>query len=97
MNRGAWKVGAAAFVGAGALFALATSPSFASDRAYPEITVTSQSDPWKTISAPVRRLPQGDQVRLPGGAWVWCGINCFHTLRNATIDFWQRYDAPGGQ
>ena len=23
---------------------------------------------------------KGDQVRLPGGAWVRCGINCYHTL-----------------
>lgn len=37
---------------------------------------------------------KGDQVRLPGGAWVRCGINCYHTLRNATVDFWRRYDAP---
>ena len=37
---------------------------------------------------------KGDQVRLPGGAWVRCGINCYHTLRNATVDFWRHYDAP---
>jgi hypothetical protein len=64
------------------------------DGAYPHITVTSQYDPTKSVSAPVRRLPKGDQVRLPGGNWVWCGINCYHTLRNATVDFWRRYDAP---
>jgi len=64
------------------------------DGAYPHITVTSQYDPTQSVSAPVRRLPKGDQVRLPGGAWVWCGINCYHTLRNATVDFWRRYDAP---
>jgi hypothetical protein len=64
------------------------------DGNYPQITVTSQYDPTQSISAPVRRLPKGDQVKLPGGAWVWCGINCYHTLRNATVDFWRRYDAP---
>jgi hypothetical protein len=78
--------------------AVAASPSAAGSdaafKSYPQITVPSQYDPSTTISAPVRHLPQGDQVRLPGGAWVWCEINCFHTLRNATIDFWRRYDAP---
>ncbi len=66
----------------------------AGDSNYPHITVTSQYDPTQSVSAPIRRLPKGDQVRLPGGAWVWCGINCYHTLRNATVDFWRRYDAP---
>jgi hypothetical protein len=68
--------------------------SLADTGAYPHITVTSQYDPTQSVSAPVRRLPKGDQVRLPGGTWVWCGINCYHTLRNATVDFWRRYDAP---
>jgi hypothetical protein len=31
-------------------------------------------------------------VRLPGGTWVPCRFNCYFTLRNATIDFWRRYD-----
>ena len=62
------------------------------DSHYPWITVTGRFDATKSVSAPVRQVNGRDQVRLPGGAWVWCGINCFHTLRNATIDFWERYD-----
>lgn len=62
------------------------------DGNYPWITVTGRFDATKSVSAPVRQVNGRDQVRLPGGAWVWCGINCFHTLRNATIDFWERYD-----
>ena len=84
-------------VAALALAVAASASAAGSDAAlesYPQITVPSQYDPWTTISAPVRHLPQGDQVRLPGGAWVLCQINCFPTLRNATIDFWRRYDAP---
>jgi len=48
--------------------------------------------PSETISAPVRRGPRGDEVRLPGGTWVPCSFNCYFTLRNATVDFWRRYD-----
>jgi hypothetical protein len=62
------------------------------DPAYPHITVQSDLYPSETISAPVRSGPRGDEVRLPGGTWVPCGFNCYFTLRNATIDFWRRYD-----
>jgi hypothetical protein len=62
------------------------------DLAYPHITVESELYPSETISAPVRSGPCGDEVRLPGGTWVPCGFNCYFTLRNATIDFWRRYD-----
>jgi hypothetical protein len=53
-----------------------------------------QSDvyPSQTISGAVRRGPRGDEVRLPGGTWVPCAINCYNTPRNATIDFLRRYD-----
>jgi hypothetical protein len=62
------------------------------DPAYPHITVQSDLYPSETISAPVRIGPRGDEVRLPGGTWVPCSFNCYFTLRNATIDFWRRYD-----
>ena len=62
------------------------------DFGYPHITVPSQYDASESISAPVRSTPRGDEVRLPGGPWVPCGFNCYFTLRNATIDFWRRYD-----
>jgi len=62
------------------------------DPAYPHITVQSDLYPSETISAPVRRGPRGDEVRLPGGTWVPCSLNCYFTLRNATVDFWRRYD-----
>ena len=68
--------------------------TFADDGTYSLITVTSQYDPTQSYSAPVRRSPDGDQVRLPGGTWVRCGINCYNTLRNATVDYWRRFDGP---
>jgi hypothetical protein len=86
------KIGTAVAV---ALLAVFNSPALAGGPSYsPQITVPSLYDPSETITAPVRRFPDGDQVRLPGGTWVRCEINCYHTLRNATIDFWRRYDAP---
>lgn len=72
-----------------ALFGL---PTPASAQAYREITVQSDIYPSRTISGAVRAGPRGEEVRLPGGTWVPCGFNCAFTLRNATIDFWRRYD-----
>ncbi len=60
--------------------------------AYLHITTPSQYNPSDSISGAVRRGPRGDEVRLPGGTWVPCGFNCYFTLRNATVDFWRRYD-----
>lgn len=60
------------------------------------ITVTSRYDAWETISAPVRRARFGKQVRLPGGAWVDCEIDCYHTLRTQTIDYWKTQEEQGG-
>ena len=60
--------------------------------AYAHITTSSQYDSSDSVSGAVRRGPGGDEVRLPGGTWVPCGFNCYFTLRNATVDFWRRYD-----
>lgn len=85
-------------VAAGACLAMLAGPAGADrvrapvDPAYPHITVQSDLYPSENISAPVRRGPRGDEVRLPGGTWVPCSFNCYFTLRNATIDFWRRYD-----
>lgn len=69
-----------------------SSSSGPRDIGYPHITVQSDLYPSQRISAPVRRGPRGDEVRLPGGTWVPCSFNCYFTLRNATVDFWRRYD-----
>jgi hypothetical protein len=82
------------------VFVLAVSGPASADRmrrgpidpANPHSTVQSDLYPSETISAPVRRGPRGDEVRLPGGTWVPCSFNCYFTLRNATVDFWRRYD-----
>ena len=90
-----WKLGVCAGLTASAL--LIATPSLAKrwrqapDASYPHVTVMSEQGGWATISAPGR---YGAEIRLPGGAWVRCGINCYHTLRNQTIDFWRRYDVP---
>ena len=89
----------AAVIGASGLLVALAGPAAAdrwrrapADPAYPQITTPSQYDPSDSISGAVRRGPRGDEVRLPGGTWVPCGFNCYFTLRNATVDFWRRYD-----
>ena len=52
------------------------------------ITAQSQFD-FRTISAPVRSGPNGDQVRLPGGTWINCEYTCAYTLRSSTLDFFE--------
>jgi hypothetical protein len=82
------------------LFILALAAPAAADRyrarrpiqPIPQVTVPSQYDLSDTVSGAVRRTPRGNEVRLPGGTWVPCGFNCYFTLRNATVDFWRRYD-----
>jgi hypothetical protein len=75
-----------------ALLGAMTTQAGAGNPPYAHITVQSDLYPSQTISGAVRQGPRGDEVRLPGGTWVPCGFNCYFTLRNATIDFWRRYD-----
>lgn len=44
---------------------------------------------FKKVVAPVRRASLGEQVRLPGGTWVYCEASCEYTLRKQSLDFWQ--------
>ena len=95
--RGLTKGIVAACTLASAWVSLGTLAASAGDRlhgAEAYITVPSEYDPADTVTDAVRRGPRGDEVQLPGGAWIPCSFNCFFTLRNATVDFWRRYDAP---
>lgn len=40
-------------------------------------------------SAPVRRGSAGQELRLPGGTWVSCRMDCKTALREETVDFWE--------
>jgi hypothetical protein len=48
---------------------------------------------------PVREGRHGQQVRLPGGNWVYCEITCEYTVRRLSLDFWegqgQNFTSPG--
>jgi hypothetical protein len=99
LGRSALRLALASVVTAGALASIPAAPASAerwrgepADPTYPHITVPSQKDASESISGAVRSTPRGDEVRLPGGTWVPCGFNCYFTLRNATVDFWRRYD-----
>ena len=39
-------------------------------------------------TGPVRQTRLGPQVRLKGGTWIDCEVDCRDTLRRATVDFW---------
>ena len=64
-------------------------------RGYSYITVQSKYGNG-TISAPVRSAQYGWQVRLPGGVWIYCELNCFQTLRDETVDFYETIDEYSG-
>jgi len=59
-----------------------------------------------TLRAPVRIAQFGQQVRLPGGTWVYCERSslffdrhrpCSETLRRQSLDFWETIseESPG--
>ena len=42
-----------------------------------------------TVRGRVRPTRRGPQVQLPGGTWIYCAINCTHTLRINSLDLWE--------
>lgn len=60
--------------------------------------VTARSDFGNgNVTAPVRTVRHGKQVRLPGGLWCDCETSCGETLRRETVDFWHdQSDRDGG-
>lgn len=55
----------------------------------PSIVVAESRYGNGSVSGPVRRVPTGYEVRLPGGTWVGCRTSCAETLRVETVDFWE--------
>ena len=41
------------------------------------------------LSAPTRRGRVEREVRLPGGTWIGCKMDCRETLREESIDFFE--------
>lgn len=62
----------------------------------PTVTAVSRSN-LQTVTAPVRRGRWGQEVRLPGGSWIDCKGDCRETLREETVDFWERQERRGGR
>lgn len=53
-------------------------------------TVTACSKYGKgCITAPVRRGRVEHEVRMPGGTWIGCKLDCRETLREEAIDFFE--------
>ncbi len=53
----------------------------------------------RSVVVPVRMARLGNQVKLPGGSWVYCEITCEYTVRRMSLDFWegqgQNFTSPG--
>ncbi|MGA7325196.1 MAG: hypothetical protein WBX25_12075 [Rhodomicrobium sp.] len=47
----------------------------------------------RKIVAPVRRVEWGDQVQVPGGAWLNCIFSCELTIRKLRLEYWQALGA----
>jgi len=78
---------------AGMFVLLAATPLEAGRRARGYGLITVQSNfTADTATAPVRRARYGWEVRLPSGMWIPCEFNCHYTLRNNTVDFWERFN-----
>lgn len=45
-----------------------------------------------TITAPTRPGQWGLEVRMPGGTWISCKLDCKNTLREETVDFWREQE-----
>ena len=58
-------------------------------RKTPAIVVAESRWGHGTVSGPVRRGPNGWEVRMPRGTWLECKRSCSETLRLATVDFWE--------
>jgi hypothetical protein len=81
---------------AAALMALGTIAALAEGRRAPPGYVVAES--WwghGSITAPVRRGPNGWEVRLPRGTWIRCVRSCVQTLRQQTVDFWESHGTQG--
>jgi hypothetical protein len=48
------------------------------------------------ITAPTRPGKFGPDVRLPGGTWISCKLDCPTTLRDETVDFWMKREWERG-
>lgn len=49
------------------------------------------------VSGPTRQGRVEREVRMPGGTWIGCKLDCRNTLREETVDFFDtiRERAPG--
>lgn len=90
--------GAAALVLAGSMPVDAAKSKKKAKQVRPAMqTVTAYSrSNLQPVTAPVRRGRWGLEVRLPGGTWIDCKGDCRETLREETVDFWERQERRDG-
>jgi hypothetical protein len=89
----ATAAGVAALTLAGALPAEAAKKKVKRNSSqYGTVTVQARSHPQESVTGAVRRGRWGEEVRLPGGSWISCKGDCRNTLREETVDFWERME-----
>lgn len=66
-------------------------------RAVPATVVAVGRSRPEVVVGQVRRGRWGQEVRLPGGTWIDCKGDCRETLREETVDFWERQEQRGGR
>jgi hypothetical protein len=72
----------------GAVFGDAAAQRVREGRA-PDYVVAHSRWGHGSVAGPVRRGPNGWEVRMPRGTWLECKRSCSETLRLATVDFWE--------
>ena len=70
------------------LAGLVLTSSASADNRYGYVTAYSHHGNG-SLTAPTRRTSLGRQVRLPGGAWIYCAGNCREQLRRQKLDYWE--------
>jgi hypothetical protein len=88
MSRGIGFVAAVSMMAVVAISSLADAKSRRKDNREGYITTCSSYGNGCT-SVRVRRGPNGEEFRLPGGTWISCRSDCRDALREESVDFWE--------
>lgn len=64
-------------------------------RALPATVVAVGRSRPEVVVGRVRMGRWGPEVRLPGGSWIDCKGDCRETLREETVDWWERQENKG--
>ena len=74
-----------------AALALGTAPTSADAKSRARGKTVTACSWWGNgcYTAPVRKAPMTQKMRLKGGTWIDCNGDCRRSLREQTVDFWE--------